>query len=148
MLNIKTEILSSLPLNDLLHCLVDNLETHSFSVYRNRRYGWYLCYISACNSTSVTVKIIIGLPWWLSGKNCLLMQETSVQALGQEWTPGEGNDNLLQYSCTGNPWMRSQVGYSPWYYKRIRHDLAPKKQPPWIIIHDRTYLWTYFGACV
>ena len=27
--------------------------------------------------------------------------------------PGEGNDNLLQYSCLRNPWTRSLVDYSP-----------------------------------
>ena len=27
---------------------------------------------------------------------------------------GEGNGNLLQYSCLGNPRQRNLVGYSPW----------------------------------
>ena len=27
---------------------------------------------------------------------------------------GEGNGNLLQYSCLGNPIDRSLAGYSPW----------------------------------
>ena len=31
------------------------------------------------------------------------MQETWVQFLGQEKSPGEGNGNLLQYSCLKNP---------------------------------------------
>ena len=34
------------------------------------------------------------------------MQETQeiwIQSLGQEDSPGEGNDNPLQYSCLGNP---------------------------------------------
>ena len=31
------------------------------------------------------------------------MQETQVQSLDQEDAPGEGNDNILQYSCLGNP---------------------------------------------
>ena len=30
-------------------------------------------------------------------------QETSVQSLGQEDSPGEGNGNLLQYPCLENP---------------------------------------------
>ena len=30
-------------------------------------------------------------------------------------SPGEGNGNLLQYSCLGNPHgLRSLAGYSPW----------------------------------
>ena len=31
------------------------------------------------------------------------MQETQVQPLGQEDSPGEGNGNPLQDSCMGNP---------------------------------------------
>ena len=31
------------------------------------------------------------------------MQETWVQFLGQEDSPGEGNGNPLQYSCLENP---------------------------------------------
>ena len=30
------------------------------------------------------VSIPVGLPWWLSGKESVLMQETWVQSLGQE----------------------------------------------------------------
>ena len=36
-------------------------------------------------------------------KNLPAMQETCVQSLGQEDSPGEGNDNPLQYSCLENP---------------------------------------------
>ena len=32
-------------------------------------------------------------------KNLLAMQETQVQSLGGEDSPGEGNENPLQYSC-------------------------------------------------
>ena len=32
-------------------------------------------------------------------KNLLAMQETQVQSLGREDSPGEGNENPLQYSC-------------------------------------------------
>ena len=34
-------------------------------------------------------------------KNLPAMLETWVQSLGQEDSPGEGNDNPLQYSCLG-----------------------------------------------
>ena len=34
------------------------------------------------------------------------LQETWVQFLGQEDSPGEGNGNLLQYSCLENPMDR------------------------------------------
>ena len=48
------------------------------------------------------------------------MQETWVQSLGQEDSPGEGKGNPPQYSCLENPMERGawappgQVGYSPW----------------------------------
>ena len=35
--------------------------------------------------------------------------------------PGEGNDNLLQYFCLGNPMdKRNLAGYRPWGRKRVR----------------------------
>ena len=34
------------------------------------------------------------------------MQETWVQSLGQEDSPGEGNGNPFQYACLGNPMDR------------------------------------------
>ena len=40
---------------------------------------------------------------------------SSVPGLGR--SPGEGNDNPLQYSCLGNPKERSLVGYSPQDHK-------------------------------
>ena len=42
-------------------------------------------------------------------------------------SPGEENDNPLQYFCQGNPMDRGAWwGYSPWGCKRVRHDLATK----------------------
>ena len=34
------------------------------------------------------------------------MQEIQVQSLGQEVSPGQGNDSPLQYSCLENPMDR------------------------------------------
>ena len=39
-------------------------------------------------------------------KNLPSMQETQVQPLGWEDPPGEGNGNVLQYSCLENPMDR------------------------------------------
>ena len=39
-------------------------------------------------------------------KNLPVMQETQVQSLGWEDSPGEGNGNPPQYSCLGNPMDR------------------------------------------
>ena len=44
------------------------------------------------------------------GKNLSAIQETQVQSLGQEDSPGEGNGNPLQYSCLGNPMDREAWG--------------------------------------
>ena len=48
---------------------------------------------------------IPGLPWWLSGKETScdagdMRDEVSVPGLGPP--PGEGNGNLLSYSCLEN----------------------------------------------
>ena len=43
------------------------------------------------------------------------MQETQVQSLGREDSPGGGHGNPLQYSCLQNPQgRRSLAGSSPW----------------------------------
>ena len=43
--------------------------------------------------------LLIGLPRWLGGKDCLSMQETQELRVP---TPGVGNGNPLQYSCLEN----------------------------------------------
>ena len=55
-------------------------------------------------------------------KNLPAMQETRVQSLGQEGSPGEGNGNPLQYSC-----LESPVDTGAWWatvhgVQRVRHD--------------------------
>ena len=50
-------------------------------------------------------------------ENLPALQETQVQSLGQEDSPGEENGNPLQYSCLENPMERSLVGYSSWDHK-------------------------------
>ena len=65
-------------------------------------------------------------------RECLSNKESACQAgevgliLGSGRCSGEGNGNLLQYSCLGNPEQRNLVGYSPWGCKRAGHDLATK----------------------
>ena len=41
----------------------------------------------------------------------------SVPKLGR--SPGEGQDNPLQYSCLENPMDRSLAGYSLWGHKEL-----------------------------
>ena len=57
------------------------------------------------------------------------MQEMWVASLGQEDTPGEGNDSPLQYSCLGNPmdrgaWRAAVHGVTT----RVRRELLTKQQ--------------------
>ena len=45
----------------------------------------------------------------------------SIPGLGR--SPGEGNGNILQYSCLENPMDRGLEGYSPWS-QRVGHELS------------------------
>ena len=46
--------------------------------------------------------------------------EGSIPGLGR--SPGEGNDNPIQYSCLKNPMDRGTW----WGHKTVQHDLATK----------------------
>ena len=46
------------------------------------------------------------------------IQETGVRSPGWEDHLGEGNGNLLQYSCLENPMDRSLAGCNPWGHKK------------------------------
>ena len=48
----------------------------------------------------------LGFPGVSVVKNLPAMQETRVRSLGWEDSPGEGNDNPIQYSCLRNPLNR------------------------------------------
>ena len=53
-------------------------------------------------------------------KNLPAMQETWVQSLVWEDSPGGGCDNPFQYSCLENPHgQRSLEGYSLWSHKEL-----------------------------
>ena len=48
---------------------------------------------------------------------------------GLEKSSVEENYNPIQYACLENLMnRRSWAGYSPWRYKRVRHNLATKQQ--------------------
>ena len=58
---------------------------------------------------------MLGLPWWLSGKEsaCNAGDTGSITELGR--SPGGGHGNPLQHSCLENQHgQRSLAGYSPW----------------------------------
>ena len=61
---------------------------------------------------------LLGLPWWLRGKEstCNVGHSSSIPGLGR--SPGRGHGNSLQYSCLENPQgQRSLAVYSPWHHK-------------------------------
>ena len=53
---------------------------------------------------------LAGFPWWLSGKGSACQAGDKGQMSGSGRSPGEGNDNPLQYSC---PWMEKTGGLQP-----------------------------------
>ena len=46
---------------------------------------------------------LMGLPWWLSGKESACNVGDTGLIPGSGRCPGGGNGNPLQYSCLGNP---------------------------------------------
>ena len=52
----------------------------------------------------------MGLPWWLSGKECACQPGDVGSIPWSGRSPREGNDNPLQYSCLGNPMDRGTCG--------------------------------------
>ena len=75
------------------------------------------------------VCVSVGLPW-LSAVNLPAMQETQVQTLGWEDSPGGGNSNPLQYSCLGHPMDRGAWWAAVCGVARVRHGWATKPPPP------------------
>ena len=56
-------------------------------------------------------------------KNLPVMQDTQVQSLDQEDSPGEGNGNPLQYSCLEKtPWTEEPGELQSIGSQRVRHD--------------------------
>ena len=69
----------------------------------------------------------MGLPRWLSSKEsaCQCRRVCLIPGLGR--SPGDGKRYPFQDSCLENPHgHRSLVGYCPWGFKRVRHDLVTK----------------------
>ena len=65
------------------------------------------------------------LPWWLSDKEfkCNAGDTEDVGLIpGSGRSPGEGNDNSLQYYCLGNPWGEEPGGLQSMGSQRVRHD--------------------------
>ena len=73
---------------------------------------------------SVEVAIILGLPWWLSGKDSTSnTRDTGDEGLilGLKRFPGEGHGNPFRYSCLENPWTEDPGGLQSMGLQRVRH---------------------------
>ena len=77
----------------------------------------------------------MGLPCWLSGKDfacssgdCLPCRRHRFDPWVKQ-SPGEGNDNTLQYSCLGNPVDRGAWWVTIHGVTRVRQDLGSKPPP-------------------
>ena len=72
--------------------------------------------------------VFLGFPGGFDGKEsaCSAGDLGSVPRLGR--SPGEGNDNSLQYSCLEDLWtekpggLQSPRGLSPMRFQRVEHD--------------------------
>ena len=53
---------------------------------------------------------------------------------GSGRSPGEGNENPLQYSCLGNPMGRRAWRATFHGVARVRHNLATKLPPPPVLV--------------
>ena len=107
--------------------------------------------MSNCNYTT-------SLPWWLSSKEFTGNTGDVGLIPGSERSPGEGNDNPLQYSCLGNPmdkgaWQAMVHGVAKswtWLSDSTTTDAmltaenseGPDCQP-YLYLHER-FLWRSF----
>ena len=58
--------------------------------------------------------LILGLPWWLSGKESTCNAGDSGPVPRSRRSLGEGNGNPLQFLPRKSYGQRSLAGYSPW----------------------------------
>ena len=87
----------------------DSLPSELQEIPKCREWGWEKCRVVPVylwgKGTARS-----GLPQWLSSKEfaCYAgdVEGAAVLTPGLERSPGEGNGNLLQYSCLGNPMDR------------------------------------------
>ena len=54
------------------------------------------------------------LTWWLSSKESACNPGDVGLIPGLGTSPGEGNDNQIQFSCLGNPMDRGAWGHKSW----------------------------------
>ena len=66
------------------------------------------------------LSILLGIPWWLSGKEYTCNAGDMGLIPWSERSPGEGNGYPLWYSCLEKfHGQRNLEGYSPWGHKEL-----------------------------
>ena len=112
--------------NSILHSLKKNKITRNKPTLGDRKNLYSESYKMLIKKIKDDTKIveryhILGLPWWLSGKEFTFNEETTGDTgsiLGSGKSLGRGHDNLLQYTYLENPdKQRSLAGYSPLGHK-------------------------------
>ena len=78
---------------------------------------WTSCIIISGNSLEISILEPQGFPGGSDGKESACNVRTLDSIPESERSPGEGNGNLLQYSCLKNSIDRRAWGYSPWGHK-------------------------------
>ena len=90
-----------------------------------------------CVCVCVCVCVYMGLPWWLSSK------ESACNVGNTRIILGEGNGNLLQYSCLENPMDRRAWWARVHGVTRVGHDLATKSP---LNIYICIYIYSFFSS--
>ena len=77
--------------------------------------------------------VFYGLPWWLSGKEPFVHLGDVGSVPGSGRCPGEGNSNLLQYSCLGNHMDRG-------VWQAIVHGVTKELDMTWQLNNNKDLL--------
>ena len=80
-----------------------------FLVYNFRANAFYLVF-----EFVYLYLLLLGLPWWLSGKESTYNAGDPVSISGSGRSPGEGNGNPLQYSC-----LKNSADRRAWWVKSV-----------------------------
>ena len=78
--------------------------------------------VSKTSKCTVRINVQLGLPSGSVGKESACSAGDLGSILGSGKSPGEGNDNPLQYSCLGNPMIEDPGGLQPMGSQRIGHN--------------------------
>ena len=85
--------------------------------------------IFTMNLDRITITMILTIfTMWLSGKESACQAGDMGSTPGSGISPGEGNENPLQYSCLGKLMNRGAGGLPSMWWQKSRTPLSSKKQ--------------------